>query len=170
MAKFINYGFQCAYKRLRSKCSSVLQVPMNNLQVCAGTWDEIVSRWASNRWSWKVTNRSGCVAIQGHKSTSFPERSPTCKRRECSRTPHSSANIKTLASQPSLVNPGPKGSDNIDSLAVSPTPETSKYTFPSAELCRHVSSFNLSSFSQVTWRRVTCHLVQASYSQFLTSF
>ena len=102
-----------------------------------------MSRWSSNRWSWKVSNRSGCVAIQGHKSTSFPERSPTCKRRECSRTPHSSAYIKTLASQPSLVNPGPKGSDNIDSLAVSPTPETSKYTFPSAELCRHVSSFNV---------------------------
>ena len=60
--------------------------------------------------------------------------------------PHSSANIKTLACLPSLVNPGPKGSDNIDSLAVSPTPETSKYTFPSAEPCRHVSSFNLSSF------------------------
>ena len=110
--------------------------------------DGSVSRWSSNRWSWKVTNRCGCVAIQGHKSTSFPERSPTCKRRECSRTPHSSANIKTLASQPSLVNPGPKGSDNIDSLAVSPTPETSKYTFPSAELCRHVSSFNVFFISQ----------------------
>ena len=26
---------------------------------------EIVSRWSGNRWSWKVTNRCGCAAIQG---------------------------------------------------------------------------------------------------------
>jgi hypothetical protein len=47
----------------------------------------------------------GNVAIQGHKRTSFPERSPISNRRECSRIPPSCANIKTLACQPSWVNP-----------------------------------------------------------------
>ena len=47
----------------------------------------------------------GNVAIQGHKRTSFPERSPISNRRECSLIPPFCANIKTLACQPSWVNP-----------------------------------------------------------------
>ena len=95
---------------------------------------------------------SGNVAIEGQKRTSFPERSRTFNRRECSRKPQPSRTLdNALFSNylnPCLVNPlqwipGRKARTTSDSLAVSPTTETSKYTFPSAETCRHVSSFNL---------------------------
>ena len=79
---------------------------------------------------------SGNVAIEGQKRTSFPERSRTFNRRECSRKPQPSRTLdNALFSNylnPCLVNPlqwipGRKARTTSDSLAVSPTPETSKY-------------------------------------------
>ena len=59
--------------------------------------------------------------------------------------------FKPLSCQPSSVNPGPKGSDNIGFTRCLPTSRDTvvlpKYNC-SAETCRHVSSFNLFPSSQ----------------------
>ena len=73
---------------------------------------------------------SGNVAIEGQKRTSFPERSRTFNRRECSRKPQPSRTLdNALFSKylnPCLFNPlqwmpGRKARTTSDSLAVSPT-------------------------------------------------